>query len=71
MMAEDVERIARLALRELGTGDAPVTVSATSQADRWQVSVGGSEPVVLKIRAGSGTTPQHIREQIVHQFVNR
>ena len=71
MQPEDVERIARIALRELGAGDLPVTVTAAGQPDRWTVEVGGGEPATLLIRAGSGTTPQHVREQIVTQFVNR
>jgi hypothetical protein len=71
MQPEDVERIARIALRELGAGDPPVTVTAMSQPDRWRVAVGGDQPALLIVRAGSGTTPQFIREQIVTQFVNR
>jgi hypothetical protein len=71
MQPEDVERIARIALRELGAGDPPVTVTAASQPDRWRVTVGGDQPALLIVRAGAGTTPQFIREQIVTQFVNR
>jgi hypothetical protein len=71
MQPEDVERIARIALRELGAGDPPVTVTAASQPDRWTVTVGGDQPALLIVRAGSGTTPQFIREQIVTQFGNR
>lgn len=71
MQPEDVERIAKIALRELGAGDPPVTVTAANQPDRWRVTVGGDQPALLIIRAGSGTTPQFIREQIVTQFVNR
>jgi hypothetical protein len=71
MDAQGLERIAKLALRELGTGDAPVTVSATAQPDRWRVEIGGSIGATLTIRAGAGTSPQFIREQIFEQFSGR
>jgi hypothetical protein len=71
MEAQDLERIARKALRELGAGDPPVTISATDQPDRWRVQVGGSDPATLTIRAGAGTTPAHVREQIFSQFSGR
>jgi hypothetical protein len=68
MEPQDLERIAKLALRELGIGDPPVTITADSQPDRWRLQVGGSDPATLTIRAGSGTTPNHVREQIFNQF---
>ena len=71
MQPEDLERIAKKALRELGVGDPPLTITADGQPGRWRVSVGGSEPATLTIRAGSGTTPGHIREQIFNQFSGR
>ena len=71
MEAQDLERIAKVALRELGAGDAPVTISPDGQPDRWRIVVGGNDPTTLKIRAGSGTTPQYIREQIFTQFAGR
>ena len=71
MQLHDLERIAKLALRELGAGDPPVQISAGSQPDRWRIEVGGHDPVTLNIRAGSGTTPQFIREQIFTQFAGR
>jgi hypothetical protein len=71
MNAADLERIARLALRELGAGDVPVTVTADSQPDRWRVAVGGHDPATLSIRAGAGTTPQFVRTQIFEQFAGR
>lgn len=71
MQPPDLERIAKLALRELGVGDPPVTITPDEQPDRWRVSVGGSEPATLTIRAGSGTTANHIREQIVSQLGGR
>jgi hypothetical protein len=71
MQPPDLERIAKLALRELGAGDPPLTIVADTQPDRWRVEVGGSDPATLTIRAGSGTTPNHIREQIFNQFSGR
>jgi hypothetical protein len=68
MQSHDLERIARLALRELGAGDVPLTVTADAQPDRWRVAIGGNVQTTLSIRAGSGTTPQFIREQIFEQF---
>jgi hypothetical protein len=68
MQPQDVERIARLALRELGAGDVPMTVTAEPQADRWRVAIGGNIQLTLSIRAGSGTTAQYIRQQIFEQF---
>jgi hypothetical protein len=67
MDIQDVERIAKLALRELGAGDPPVTVTAAG-GDRWHIDVGGSQPLTLTIRAGAGTTPNYVREQIFNQF---
>ena len=71
MQPQDLERIAKLALRELGVGNPPLTITADGQPDRWRLNVGGSDPATLTIRAGSGTTPGHIREQIFNQFSGR
>jgi len=71
MQIQDLERIAKAALRELGAGDPPLVICQDSQTDRWRVEVGGSDPLTLTIRAGSGTTPNYIREQIFNQFAAR
>ena len=71
MQQEDLERIAKTALRELGVGDPPLTIAADGQPDRWRVIIGGNDPVTLTIRAGAGTTPGHVREQIFNQFSGR
>jgi len=52
-------------------GEPPLTITADGQADRWRVSIGGSDPATLTIRAGAGTTPGHVREQIFNQFSGR
>ena len=71
MQPPDLERIAKLALRELGIGDPPLTITADAHPDRWRLSIGGSAPATITIRAGSGTTANHIREQIFNQFSGR
>lgn len=67
MHPQDVERIARLALRELGAGDVPITI-ASNGSDSFELVLGGRAPATLTIRAGSGTTAQFIRQQIFEQF---
>jgi hypothetical protein len=71
MDSQALERIAKRALRELGTGDVTVTVTAASQPDRWHLEIGGSVRTTMTIRAGAGTTAQFVREQIVEQFSSR
>jgi len=72
MQTQDLERIAKAALRELGAGDPPLVITPDGkQTDRWRVEVGGSDPLTLDIRAGSGTTPHSVREQIFNQFAAR
>jgi len=71
MDPQALERIAKHALRELGAGDPPLTVTPESRPDRWRVEVGGSDPATLSIRAGAGTSPQFIRDQIFEQFSGR
>jgi hypothetical protein len=71
MQPQDLERITRLALRELGAGDVPVTITPEAQSDRWRVEVGGSTQITLSIRAGAGTTAQFVRAQIFEQFSGR
>jgi hypothetical protein len=71
MQPQDLERIARTVLRELGAGDPPVTITADGLPDRWLLSVGGRNPATLMIRAGTGTTANYIREQIFSQFTGR
>jgi hypothetical protein len=68
MQPQDLERIAKKALRELGVGDPPLTITADAVPDRWRLDVGGSDPATLTIRAGDGTTANHVREQIFNQL---
>jgi hypothetical protein len=71
MEPHDLERITRLALRELGAGDVPVTIEADRQPDRWRINVAGPQPSTLVVRAGRGTSAQHVREQIYEQWRGR
>lgn len=71
MDIRELERIARIALRELGAGDPPVTITADAGPDRWRIEVGGQDRITLSVRAGSGTTAQYVREQIFKQFAGR
>lgn len=68
MDTQDLERIARLALRELGAGDAALSIEADQQPDRWRIIVKGPMSSTFIVRAGRGTTPQHVREQIYEQW---
>jgi hypothetical protein len=71
MDAQALERIAKHTLRELGTGDVPVVVTAGPQPDHWRIDVGGSVQTTLRIRAGAGTSAQFVRDQIFDQFTQR
>jgi len=70
---QDVERIARGALRDLGVSDATISVTAhEAQPDTWCIEVTGRQgPTMLTIRGGAGSSPQWIREQVLNQFQSR
>jgi len=69
MEQQDLERIARLALRELGAGDGVLSITpAEGHPDSWRLALGGPMPLTMTIRAGRGTTPQFVRAQIFEQF---
>jgi hypothetical protein len=70
MDAQDLERIARLALRELGAGNVGVTIES-DQPDRWRITVTGPDSSTLLVRAGRGTTAQYVRQQIYDQWRER
>ena len=72
MNSTDLERIAKAALRELGAGDPPVTVTAADgEHDCWHIAIGGPDPHTFTVRAGAGTAPQFVRDQIFTQFSSR
>ena len=69
MDQQDVERIARKALSELGVTPVAVTVSPGDTPGSYRVDFGGTS--VLKVRCGPGSTPQWVRSQIVDQYLAR
>ena len=67
---QDVERIARKALKELGVTATTITVvQSGSKPGVWRIDFGGDR--ALQIMCGSGTTPQWVRQQIFEQFLSR
>jgi hypothetical protein len=71
---QDIERIARGALRDLGVSDAAITIAADdTQPDAWRVEVMRPQgsTITLIVRCGRGSSPQWIREQIFNQFQAR
>ena len=67
---QDVERIARKALQELGVSATTVTVvPAGTQPGTWRIDYGGDRP--LNIKCGRGSTAQWVRTQIFDQFLSR
>lgn len=69
MEQQDVERIARKALKELGVAASTLTVEPAAQPGVWQIDFGGDR--ALKISCGRGSTPQWVRQQIFEQFLSR
>jgi hypothetical protein len=67
---QDVERIARKALKELGVSTATVTVvPAGTEPGVWRIDFGGDKP--LQIKCGRGSTAQWVRTQIFDQYLAR
>lgn len=71
MEQQDVERIARMALKELGVS-APdrATVTPEGSPGSWRIEYEGHfGPSHIRIKCGQGTTPQWVREQIFAQYL--
>ena len=71
MQQQEVERIARAALKELGLARPQLTIlPVDGQPGTWRIDIKGNTqgPDTLKIRCGAGSTPQWVREQIVAQY---
>jgi len=65
----DVERIAHATLRELGVVGAVVTVTAEAQPGEWRVEIQGTRgPERLRVKCGTGSTAQWVRQQIFEQY---
>jgi len=68
---QDVERIARAALKELGLPKADLTIEQVAgQPGQWRIDIRGSMqgPGTLKIKCGEGSSPQWVRSQIFDQY---
>jgi hypothetical protein len=67
---QEVERIARTALRELGAAGSQMTiVPLEGRPGSWRIDVQTPKgPGSLKIRCSPGTTAQWVREQIFDQY---
>jgi len=68
---QDLERIMRAALRELGVSASDVTIAPIDgQPGQWRIDIPGNRtgPRMLKIKCGAGTTAGWVREQIFNQY---
>ena len=70
MDLQEVERIARTALRELGAPSTQMKiVPLDNRPGHWRIDVQTPKgPGTLKIRCSPGTTAQWVREQIFDQY---
>ena len=68
MEQQEMERIARATLRELGLPRAQLTISQIEgKPGHWNIAILG-RPQPLKIRCGQGSSPQWVRDQIFDQY---
>ena len=71
MDGQDVERIARAALRELGLPKPELTIEQVAgQPGQWRIDIHGNRqgPDTLKIKCGEGSTAQWVRTKIIDQY---
>jgi hypothetical protein len=68
---QDLERIARLALRELGLPGVQITVAPSADhPGQWNIEFPGQHGTSrLKIKCGAGSSPQWVRDQIFEQYL--
>ena len=66
MQQQDVERIARATLKELGVASPNVTVTEGPQG-QFRVSFEGGRQ--LTVKCGQGSTAQWVRSQIFDQYL--
>ena len=73
MEQQDVERIARAALKELGVFGAELKVTSdAAQPGSFQIDIqGGRGPGRLRVKCGQGTTAQWVRQQIFEQYLGQ
>jgi hypothetical protein len=65
---QDVERIARQALKELGASTSTVNVTPGDKPGTFRVDIGARN---LLVRCGPGSTAQWVRNQIFDQYLAR
>ena len=70
MEQQDLERIARATLKELGLSPTEITIVPEGRPGQWRLEVRGvvSGPSTMNIKCGQGTTAQWVREQIFNQY---
>jgi len=67
---QDVERIARTTLKDLGVSAAWLTIApAESRPGQWRIDVAGTRPARLTITCSDGSTPAWVRSQILEQYL--
>jgi hypothetical protein len=67
---QDVERIMRAALKELGVGSRDFTIVPDGEPGHWRVDLRGSPgPSRLKIKSSVGSSAQWVRDQIFEQYL--
>jgi hypothetical protein len=67
---QDIERIARKALKELGVSVTTVkAVPAGTHPDEYRIEYGGDRPI--RVKCGRGSTAQWVRTQIFDQYLAR
>lgn len=67
----DVERIARLTLKELGVVAPELTVAAVAgRPGHWRIDIrGGHTNAALNITCSQGSSPQWVRDQIFEKYL--
>ena len=70
MEQQDLERIARAALKELGLPRADLTIQPDGPPGHWRILIRGDAngPSTLKIKCGQGSSAQWVRDQIFDQY---
>ena len=70
MDQQDLERVARKALIDLGVTPSSLSVvQSGGQPGVWRIDFGGE--LTLKVTCSEGSTPQWVRQQIFEQFLSR
>jgi hypothetical protein len=66
----EVERITRATLKELGVFGVVLTIEADGPPGHWRIDIkGGHGPGHLKIKCGAGSSAQWVRDQVFEQYL--